>query len=139
MTILLKNRAACRRGVLSYGESTRRQLTIPDQGLSINEIISRYTRGIPVDVKQYESVYLDQTEYDMEKLSRLEFSEKMSIAEELRNKYDAIKEQAEAKERAKRKDEAQAVQDRIKDLEQRLEAKERPQGRSSEASPEAQA
>lgn len=96
------------RPVKDYGKSPRKQLTIPDQAISLREIITRFTRGVPVDVRQREAVYIDQSEFDLEALGRAEFSEKMSIAEELRAKYDAQLEALEQRREAKRKEEEEA-------------------------------
>lgn len=58
--------------------------TIPDQSLSINEIVARFTRGIPVDTQVKRPVYADQNDYDLEKLSRMDFAEKAQLAGEMR-------------------------------------------------------
>lgn len=55
--------------------------TVPDQSLSIQEIVKRYVRGIPVDVVRRKGVYLDQTEDDLEKVARGDFSEKAEYAQ----------------------------------------------------------
>lgn len=82
---------------VDYGKAKRKHLAIPDQSLSLKTIIERYTRGVPVDIKHREPVWSDQTEFDLEKMSRMDFGEKMSIAEELRARYDAIQEAFEAR------------------------------------------
>lgn len=100
-----------RKGFIDYEcEPKRKVLTIPDQSLSLREIMQRYVRGVPVDVTQREGVWIDQEEYDFESLARGEFSEKMSIAEELRAKYDAqVKAVEEAREAKRKQDEKQAL------------------------------
>lgn len=60
----------------------RKVLTIPDQAMSIQEIVKRYVRNLPVDVIQREGVYLDQSEFDFEKMSRADFGEKARMADE---------------------------------------------------------
>lgn len=99
------------KGVQSYGPPLRKQLAIPDQSLSIKEILNRYVRGVPVDVRHREPVYVDQSEFDLEQLSRMEFSDKMSIAERLRAEYDAKVADLEAKAsaRSQAKKEAQGA------------------------------
>lgn len=87
---------------IDYGKAPRPALSIPDQSLSIKEILTRYTRGVPVDVRTRRPVYVDQDEFDLEKLSRMEFSDKMSIAEQLRAEYDAQIADLEAKASARR-------------------------------------
>lgn len=61
----------------------RASQTIPDQSLSIQEIVKRYVRGIPVDVLQREPVYVDQSDHDLEKLARMDFHEKAEYANAL--------------------------------------------------------
>lgn len=90
------------RSKIDYGKAKEKQLAIPDQSLSLREIISRFTRGVPVDTTQRNPIWIDQDEFDYEALARSEFSEKMSIAEELRAKYDAQMKAIEERKEAKR-------------------------------------
>lgn len=69
----------------------RKTQTIPDQSLSIREIVRRYVRGIPVDVVQKQEVYIDQSDADLEKLSRMDFGEKAEYAEMLRQQSAQVK------------------------------------------------
>lgn len=48
--------------------------------MSIQEIVKRFVRGIPVDVVQRDKVYVDQSEIDLEKASRADFAEKAELA-----------------------------------------------------------
>lgn len=90
--------------VVDYSAEPRlKSKTIPDQSLSILEIVRRYVRGIPVDVVQREPVYSDQTEFDLEKLSRMNFAEKAAFADELKER--AIAMDSELRERARILDE----------------------------------
>lgn len=57
--------------------------TVPDQSLSIQEIVKRYVKGIPVDVVKRHPVYSDQQDDDLEKLSRMDFGEKAAYAAQL--------------------------------------------------------
>lgn len=81
--------------------------TIPDQSLTIAEIVKRYMRGIPVDVIQRNPVYSDHNEYDLEKMSRLDFGEKSAMANELQanaqNISDELNERAQQVKDAKKK------------------------------------
>lgn len=76
--------------------------TVPEQSLSIGEIVRRFTRGIPVGSIQKRPIYSEQSDFDLEKLGRMDFAEKAALAEELRQRNDddisALKE-AEAKAR----------------------------------------
>lgn len=83
----------------------RKSQTVPDQALSIREIVQRYVKGIPVDVIQREGVYVDQQEHDLEKLNRMDFGDKAAFAADLKERNQAIVEQAQATVEAKRKKE----------------------------------
>lgn len=81
----------------------RKSVCIPDQSMSVQEIVRRFVRGIPIDVKQREAVYVDQNDHDLEKLSRMDFGEKAefarSEAERLKNWHNDLTE-AEATKRS---------------------------------------
>lgn len=78
--------------------------TVPDQSLSIREIVRRYVRGIPVDVVQRDPVYMDQSEHDFEAMARKDFAEKHQIAAEFKERAKEV--QADLEENAKKHDEA---------------------------------
>lgn len=89
----------------------RKSTTLPDQALSVQTILDRYTRGIPVSLTQRESTFLDQEETDYEQLARMEFDEKIAYAQAMQQRASEIKNelaaQAQAKsERMKRKAQA---------------------------------
>lgn len=84
----------------------RKSKTIPDQSLDIKEIVKRFVRGIPVDVIQRDAVYIDQSEHDLEQMSRMNFADKSAMADDLRVKAEQLKEEHndrenDRKERAK--------------------------------------
>lgn len=112
-TVLVRQRLV-KRETKSYGSPSRKQLAIPDQALSLREIVKRFVRGVPVDVKHRDPIWIDQEEFDLELLSRSEFSEKMSIAEELRQKYDEqIKRYETAKEAKRKEQERNAIREEL--------------------------
>lgn len=82
--------------------------TKPDESLSLKEILKRYVRGerLPTSVKQgyYESRY----PYDLEKLQNLDITQKLSIAEEMKEYVKAQKLREEEAAR-KAKEEAEAL------------------------------
>lgn len=78
-------------------KAKRPSMTVPNQSMSIDEIVKRFTRGLPVDIVQRQPVYLDQVEYDFEKLSRMDFGDKAAFADEMAAKAKRI--QAEHNER----------------------------------------
>lgn len=77
--------------------------------MSIQEIVRRFVRGISVDVIQREPVYSDQNEYDLEKLNRMDFSEKEALASEMSALAQSQKQAIYANEQAKRAREAKAA------------------------------
>jgi hypothetical protein len=79
-----------------------KSMTIPDQSMSIAEIIKRFVRGVPVDVIQRQGVYVDQNDHDLEAMSRLDFADKAFMADELRQNAQAIEADLVGKERSKR-------------------------------------
>lgn len=80
---------------VDYGKMRKSQ-TIPDQSMSIQEIVKRYVRGVPVDVQQRTPVYLDQSDHDMEMLGRMDFGQKAEYAAALAEQAKQM--QAELKE-----------------------------------------
>lgn len=101
--------------VVNYGK-VRKSVTIPDQSLSIQEIVKRYVRGIPVDVLQRKGVYVDQSDEDLEMLSRMDFGEKAAYAQTLAERANRLasdyneavrrSEEERAEEKNKQADEA---------------------------------
>lgn len=79
----------------------RKYRTVPDQSLSVDEIMRRFVRGIPVDVQQREAVYIDQQDYDLEKMSRMDFGEKAAMAAEVREQGEARKAAFDERQRAR--------------------------------------
>lgn len=76
----------------------RKSMTIPDQSLTIQQIMDRFVQGIPVNVSKNDGVYLDQDDYDLEKMSRMNFADKSAMSDELRAQAKAQKETLIAKE-----------------------------------------
>lgn len=66
----------------------RKSFAIPDQSMSIQEIVKRFVRGIPVDILQREAVYSDQSDHDLEKLNRMDFADKTQFAKDLRQRSE---------------------------------------------------
>lgn len=89
----------------------KKSRVLPDQSMSIKEIVRRYVRGIPIDVVQREPVYLDQSEHDMEKLSRMDFGEKAEYAQVMAAEAERIK--AEHNEAVRRSEEERVEKARL--------------------------
>lgn len=76
--------------------------TLPGQSLSINEIVSKYVKGIPIEgLTRRQGVYIDQSDHDLEKVSRMDFAEKAEFAEQLRQHHAEVGEAIKADKRAK--------------------------------------
>lgn len=76
--------------VIDYGK-VRKSQVLPDQTLSIQEIVKRYVKGVPVDIARREAVYVDQNDHDLEKLSRMDFGEKAEYAQAMKQRADRLK------------------------------------------------
>lgn len=102
------------RRIIDY-KTVRKSMTVPDQAMSIKEIVRRFVRGIPVDVVQRKPIYMDQNDHDFEQLSRMEFGDKAEMAEQLKAENEARKQQYVSDEEEKRmKNEQAAKKERIK-------------------------
>lgn len=75
----------------------RKVRTVPDQSLTVRDILYKFAKGLPVAQRVQESIFLDQDKYDMEALSRMSFDEKMEFADKLKAEAQQIKEAFEAK------------------------------------------
>lgn len=93
----------------------RKSMTVPDQSMSIREIVKRFVRGIPVDIVQRHPVYLDQSDHDLEKLSRMEFGEKAELASQLGDHAAELQREHNDKVRQRAEEEATAKAQRLKE------------------------
>lgn len=92
-------------------KKVRRGKTVPDQSMSIQEIVRRFVRGIPIDVIKRDGVYIDQSEHDLEQLSRMEFGDKAALADQIQARNEGLVAQHEASEREKKESAAKAKQE----------------------------
>lgn len=81
-------------------KTKKKSLAIPDQSMSIQEIVKRYVKGIPVDVLQRKAIYADQEEEDLEKLARMDFGEKHEYAQALAERAAQIKAELQEMQRS---------------------------------------
>lgn len=65
-----------------------KRYTVPDQSLSIQEIVSRYTRGINIDDPYLQPVYVDQNTHDLEKITRMDVLDKTELARQIRSEFN---------------------------------------------------
>lgn len=89
-------------------QKVRKSYTVPDQSLSIKEIVERYVRGLPVDVVQRQGVYADNEDVDLEKLSRMDFADKAAYAEDMRREAAQKQSELDEAEAAKEKERIEA-------------------------------
>lgn len=108
---MLKTKLSYQRAAVNFKRS-RKGKTVPDQSMSIKEIVRRFVRNIPIDVVQRTPIYLDQDEFDMEQISRMDFADKSALADELSARAKAIKEQLQGEVKAQAETERQAAIDR---------------------------
>lgn len=101
--------------VVDYA-GVRKSKAVPDQSLSIQEIVKRYVRGVPVDVVQRPAVYVEQSEFDLEQMSRMDFGEKAEYSAIMQERADKMRnawqdaERSAALARSKAAQEASAKQ-----------------------------
>lgn len=71
---------------------------IPKQSMSLQEIVRRFVKRIPVEVNTSPPVYLDGfANEDLEKVSRLDTADRALRANEVAQRAEALKKEAEAK------------------------------------------
>lgn len=69
---------------VDFGES----MTIPDQNLSVQELMERHTRGIGIGVAEREGMYLDEEGFEVKRPNDL--TELVEYREELQQKFDEL-------------------------------------------------
>lgn len=85
-------------------------ITVPDKSLSPREIMDRFTRGLPMEIRKLDPVYLNHPDLDLEKISdlsnadRAEFAERM--ADDNKQHLRTLQANAEESKRAKQEKEA---------------------------------
>lgn len=101
------------------GKRVRPAVTIPDQSLTIPEILQRFTRNLPVNLKQSQPVWSTQTEFDLEALGRMDFHEKAEFAAQMAERAKEIKAALDEQAARQRKAQEEKLAER---LEQRSQA-----------------
>lgn len=81
-------------------KTRRKSRTVPNQSLSIKEIVARYVRGLPADVQIKQGVYMEQHAHDFNKLSMMDSADKAFMAGEMRDRVEQLGSQIEADKRA---------------------------------------
>lgn len=101
----------------------RKGKTIPSQAIPIKTIIDRFLRGVPVQASMNKPVYVDQTEFDLEKLSRMSFDEKAAFAADMAARNEAAQADLVEAERERKAKEAERSEAKAKAKEAELLAK----------------
>lgn len=79
----------------------RKSMAVPDQSLSVIEIANRYIKGLPIDLVKRDPVFVEQSDHDLERLSRMDFAEKAEFADQMLSQAEAIKADYTDRERAR--------------------------------------
>ena len=64
---------------------------LPNQALTIKEILEKHIKGLPVDVKNYEGWYSEQNTFDLERIARSDFGDKFAMQELMRRRAEQLK------------------------------------------------
>lgn len=83
--------------------------TVPDQTLSIAEIMKRFSRQIPIDLNVRKPVYVDQSEHDLERLARMDFADKHQFVQDSIAETEQVMEEARVRKK-ERDDERKSVE-----------------------------
>lgn len=107
-----------RTGSVMNWAKTRKGKTLPDQTMSLKEIVRRFSRGISINAERREAVYSDQDDHDLEAFSRKDFGEKQAIALEIAQDLADTEEllvtrQTEANEAKRQEAEAKARENAV--------------------------
>lgn len=89
----------------------RRNNTLPNRAMSIETILEKYVRKMPIEVSNREKVYIDQDEYDFEKMSRMSFDEKFEMARDMEAKARQIDLEARQRSETHANEEAERSED----------------------------
>ena len=76
-----------------YEKNSLPSLTIPDQTLSVKEIMDRFVRGLPVEGAKI-PIY-EGDESDLPDLSRMDLTERHETIERIKNEVDTLKKKAQ--------------------------------------------
>ena len=79
-------------------------MTIPDQAMSVRDIMVRHQRGLPISARTpiYETE--EDQYYDLPDLSRMELQERMEVIDMVKERLKMINEGIEQKKKAKQMD-----------------------------------
>lgn len=101
---------------------------VPNQSMTMREVIERFVKGLPLDIKEKPKLYVDQNEYDFEKMSGLDPTEKAYKATEFKAQADDLAEEIKASEKAKNERKKKADIDKAVEEASQTPKKETPPG-----------
>lgn len=85
-------------------------MTIPDQTMSIREIMQRYARGLPLDMEKTPVYHGEDDEFpDMQ---RLDLAERQEVIEHYKNEFNEIKEKYSKKPEPPKKPATKKAEDK---------------------------
>jgi len=90
----------------------QKDLVVPDQSLTLREILERFTRGEPVAVGQ-DAVFDDDSDEDLEKLSHMDLVDKAEYVEKLKQVQKAHERQEKERERKEKEDAQKAAEEAV--------------------------
>lgn len=107
--------------------NTKPSITIPDQSLSVKDILSRYARGLPLGGMKI-PIYEGEND-DMPDLTHMDLADRQAYMEAAQEEYEAIQERIKKsrpkaqkplkQEQIDYKELAKAIQDNLKDKEEK--------------------
>lgn len=74
---------------------------IPNQSMTMREVIERFVKGLPLDIKEKDKIFIDQAEHDFERMSTQDRVDKAYQATEFKAQAEELAEEIKANERAK--------------------------------------
>lgn len=79
-------------------------MTVPDESLTIKEILERFRRGQPLSIHTRDVLYDPESNFDsqdLEEVSRMDITDRSQLAQELRIRNEQAKADLQAAEAAK--------------------------------------
>lgn len=85
---------------------------MPKQSMTIREIVERFGRGLPVAVSQREKVFLESNDLDLEKLGRLDPTDKAFEARARQQSLDRVADKIQSERARKEQEKEIAARDK---------------------------
>lgn len=91
---------------------------VPNQSMAIDEIVRRFVKGIAVDVNRKQPIYVDQTERDYERMSRMDAVDKAQAAKEFEAETKELSAKLKADEARRKENEKARKEQEVKKSQQ---------------------